>query len=86
MKTIGVSIAIGASVAGAINSIKIVQGSSTALSDKIDALNKRKLNIMANDTSVKKFTKKVPCFDLVDKQFMDLSVEQRVAFSLEHFC
>ena len=28
----------------------------------------------------------VPRFDLIDKQSMDLSVEQRVAFSLEHFC
>lgn len=65
MKSIGLTIAIGASVAGAIRGIGSVRNRSEALGNRIAQLNKKKLEIIANDKSVVKLSQK---FDRLDKR------------------
>ena len=56
-------ISLANALANTVSSMKSIQARSKALTKEIDALNKKKLNLIADDTSVKKFTEKVERLD-----------------------
>jgi len=87
LKTIGLSIAIGASVAGALSGIRSVQGSSLALGEKLNALGKSKIDIIANDKSVVSVTNKLKRLEsrvsLLKKRKIELQAKLNTAKSQE---
>ena len=63
MKTLGLDIVIGATIGTAIKSIDLVTNSTKFLGATIEKLNNKKINVLENNTEVKKFTDKISALD-----------------------
>ena len=87
MKAIGLAISIGASVMGAVSGIKKVNSSTAILGEKLKSLNSKKLNIIANDSSVKKLSDKFgrleKRIDVLKKKRIELQAKIATAKSQE---
>jgi len=73
-KTMALNIAIGASIAGALKGAANVMGNIGDIGKTIDGLNKKKISLLENDKSIKRYTKGLAN---INKAINKLSQEKR---------